>query len=105
MNAPGRGYLSGMADDLDRLERLSTDELRERAFALAKHRWDVQFFWRLLRSIPAAEAAAGHLEASEAGIATASARVSETLSAEGDPEVQEALRPLYIAYLSEHGDG
>ncbi|WP_017559934.1 hypothetical protein [Nocardiopsis baichengensis] len=92
-----------MSDDLDRLDQLDTDELRERAFALARHRWDVQFFWRLLRSIPAAEAAAGHLEAGEAGIATASARVGEALSAEADPELQEALRPLYIAYLDEHG--
>ncbi|WP_344108233.1 hypothetical protein [Nocardiopsis rhodophaea] len=91
-----------MTDDLPRIDELTTTELRERAVALAKRRWDVRFFWHLLESLPAAEAAAGHLDASDASVAQASGLFHEALAAEGDPEVQEALRPLYIDYLSRH---
>ncbi|HKS98539.1 MAG TPA: hypothetical protein VJT31_03325 [Rugosimonospora sp.] len=39
-------------DTFDRLAGLSTEELRERAFALARHRHDVRFFWDLFRRLP-----------------------------------------------------
>ncbi|MFC3999682.1 hypothetical protein ACFOVU_27465 [Nocardiopsis sediminis] len=93
-----------MSDDVSELERLSSAELHERAVALARHRWDVRFFWRLLEMIPAAEAVAGNLDASDASVAQASGLVHEALSAEDDPDVQAALRPIYIDYLSRHGD-
>ncbi|MFC4566079.1 hypothetical protein ACFO4E_29845 [Nocardiopsis mangrovi] len=93
-----------MSDDASELERLPSTELHERAVALARHRWDIRFFWRLLEAIPAAEAAAGNLDASDASIAQASGLVQEALSAEDDPGVQEALRPLYIDYLTRHGE-
>ncbi|RCV47659.1 hypothetical protein [Marinitenerispora sediminis] len=86
-------------------ERLPTEELHRRAVTLARRRWDVGFFWRLLRSIPAAEAAAGRLDASEASVAKVSGLVSELLAARhGDPQLQEALRPIYIDYLAEHAE-
>ncbi|MFC7331519.1 hypothetical protein [Marinactinospora rubrisoli] len=86
-------------------EQLPTEELHRRAVALARQRWDVGFFWRLLRSIPAAEAATGNLDASTTGVAKLSGLVSELLAARhGDPQLQEALRPLYIDYLAEHAE-
>ena len=43
----------------EELEGLSTEELRERAFRVARRRLDVLFFWNLLEMAPAAEAAPG----------------------------------------------
>ncbi|GAA3761252.1 hypothetical protein HDA32_004884 [Spinactinospora alkalitolerans] len=94
-----------MTDDLDALDRLTTEELRERAVALARHRWDVGFFWELISSLPAAEAAAGRPEASEAGVSRASALFSELLAEQGgDRGLHEALRPLYLDYLAKHAE-
>ena len=41
----------------EELENLSSKELHDRAFDVAKHHVDVGFFWRLLQALPAAEAA------------------------------------------------
>ncbi|MUL40300.1 hypothetical protein FZ103_03750 [Streptomonospora sp. PA3] len=92
-----------MSEDTTSLERLETSELRDRAVSLARHRWDVRFFWRLLELLPAAEAAAGNLEAGEAGVAQASGLFYDALGAEEDPRVQEQLRPVFIDYLARHG--
>lgn len=82
------------------LDLLSTPELRERADAVARQHWDFSFYWELARALPAAEASIGRLEASEAGISKASGVIAEILSErEGDPELQEALRPIYLDYL------
>ncbi|MCY9787651.1 hypothetical protein KIK06_27615 [Nocardiopsis sp. EMB25] len=88
----------------ENFEQISTDDLRDRAVELARKRWDVRFFWRLLGLIPAAEAVAGNMEASEASVAQASGFLYEALSVETDPKVQEALRPVYVEYLREHGE-
>lgn len=93
-----------MGENSTDFDQTSTEDLRERATELARKRWDVRFFWRLLRMIPAAEAAAGNEEGSRASIAQASGFLYEALSAESDPKVHEALRPVYIDYLREHGD-
>jgi hypothetical protein len=37
------------------LDSLSTEELRERAFALAAHRHDLGFFWSVLSHLPHAD--------------------------------------------------
>jgi hypothetical protein len=37
------------------LDRLSTEELRSRAFALARRRGDARFFWDLFRHLPHAD--------------------------------------------------
>lgn len=84
-------------------EHISTDDLRERAVELARRRWDVRFFWKLLGLLPAAEAVAGNTEAGEASVAQASGFLYEALAAENDPKVQEALRPVYVQYLADHG--
>ena len=99
MPGPGVGYLPTMADNTTGFEHISTDDLRERAVVLARKRWDLRFFWKLLGLIPAGEAAAGHMESSQASVAQASGLFFEALSAEDDPELQEALRPVYVQYL------
>lgn len=93
-----------MGENVTDFEHTSTEDLRENAVELARRRWDLRFFWRVLSLIPAAEAAAGNEEAGEASIAQASTYLYEVLSAETDPEVQEALRPVYIDYLITHSD-
>lgn len=87
-------------------DRLDTDALRERAVSLARSRWDVGYLWELISSIPTAEAAAGRPEAGAAGLDKASALFGQLLAErEGDTELREALRPLYLAYLRKHGCG
>ena len=92
-----------MGDDATEFDQTSTEDLRDRAVELARKRWDLRFFWRLLGLIPAAEAAAGNDRASEASVAQLSGFVYEALSVETDPGVQEALRPVYVQYLVDHG--
>lgn len=100
----GTGIYPNMGDDVTEFDQTSTEDLRDRAVELARQRWDLRFFWRLLGLIPAAEAAAGNEEASEASVAQLSGFVYEALSAESDPRVQEALRPVYVQYLLDHGE-
>lgn len=92
-----------MGDDVTEFDQISTEDLREHAVELARRHWDLRFFWRILGLIPAAQAAAGNEGASEASVAQLSGFLYEALSAETDPEVQEALRPVYVQYLLEHG--
>ena len=44
--------------DRAELEALSTDELRQKAFAIAERRLDVGFFWDLLKHLPASASVA-----------------------------------------------
>jgi hypothetical protein len=86
---------------VEELERLSTRELHDRAFSLARRRLDVRFFWNLLEAAPAAEAAAGHEGEADADILSFSERVADIV----DPDTAEeadAFRPIYIEYLVEH---
>ena len=92
-----------MEDNETEFDHISTEKLHEDAVELARHRWDVGFFWKVLRMLPAAEAAAGRQEASEASVAQLSGLLYEAFSTETDPKVQRALRPVYIDYLREHG--
>jgi hypothetical protein len=83
------------------LESLPTRELYSRARRRAAGRLDVRFFWTLLRSIPAAEAAAGDVEEAQADVRSGIARLND-LRAAGQGKLGEALRPLYIDYLAKH---
>jgi hypothetical protein len=90
----------------EELEMLSSKELHDRAVRLAEHRLDVGFLWQLLKSIPVAQAAAGHLEEAEAdvGVADLIPLIHDyTHSGEGD--LADALRPMYIDYLEKHERG
>lgn len=86
---------------LEELERLPTEELRDRAFRLARRRLDVGFFWNLLEAAPAAEAAAGHEGEADADIMSLSERVADVVNPD-TPEEADAFRPIYIEYLLDH---
>ena len=82
------------------LEALNSKELHDRAVSEAAKRVDVKFFWRLFEALPAAEAAVGEQDEAEADVMTLSGRLND-LTHSGEGEVADALRPLYIEYLSE----
>jgi uncharacterized membrane protein YebE (DUF533 family) len=85
---------------LEELDALSTKELHDRAFATARQRLDVRFFWNLLRAVPAAEAAAGHIDEAEEDVMRLAERVRDAIHPD-TPEEAEAFRPIYIDYLRE----
>lgn len=83
------------------LEQLSTQELHDRAMSHARHHLDIGFLWHLIKSVPVAEAAAGHQGESEADVVSLTSLITDVLHTE-EAEVAEQLRPLYIDYLAEH---
>lgn len=83
------------------LEALSTRELHDLAMRRALRHLDVKFLWELLRAIPAAEELAGRPAEAGADLTQVSAIIGDTLES-GEGEVGEALRPLYIDYLTKH---
>jgi hypothetical protein len=83
------------------LEALSSRELHDMAVRRALHHADVAFLWELLRSIPAAEALEGDVGESEADATKVSALLADALES-GKGEIADALRPLYIDYLTKH---
>ena len=83
------------------LEALSSHELHDMAVRRALHHGDVRFLWKLLRSIPAAEALEGDVGESEADATKVSALLADALES-GKGEIADALRPLYIDYLTKH---
>jgi hypothetical protein len=85
----------------EELDKLSTKELHDRAFSIAKRRLDVRFFWNLLEYAPVAEAAAGHNLHADADVMSISATVQDATNS-GESEVADALRPFYIEYLLKH---
>ena len=86
----------------DGLEQLSSKELHDRAVKRAKHHLDVKFFWELMRTLPAAEAAAGRVDEAENDVFHLSAHVDDLTDA-GEGETADMLRPFYIEYLRKHG--
>lgn len=86
---------------IEGLERLTTKELHDRAFRLARHRLDVRFFWNLLEAVPAAEAAAGHLDEAGQDVLSLAQRVEDLIRPDTTEEA-DAFRPIYIDYLLEH---
>ncbi|MEV7964619.1 hypothetical protein AB0O34_01375 [Sphaerisporangium sp. NPDC088356] len=89
--------------DQDELQSLTPKELHDRAVRYAVAHGDFGFLWELLKVIPAAEAASGHSDETANDLSRVSALLSDAM-ASGEGELGEALRPVYIAYLSEHPD-
>jgi hypothetical protein len=89
----------GTPDDLD---ALSSRELHDLAVRRALHHADVEFLWELLRAIPAAEASEGHDIEAGRDITKVTALIADAIDA-GQGELADALRPLYIDYLTKHG--
>jgi hypothetical protein len=83
----------------EELERLSSKELHDRAVSHAAKHLDVGFFWKLFRSVPAAEAAIGEHDEAEQDVMTLRGRLNDLTHA-GEGELADALRPLYIEYLA-----
>jgi hypothetical protein len=86
---------------LEELDRLTSDELHDRAVHLAVKRLDVHFFWELLSSVPAAEIVAGHPERANLDIAHVTRLLSDAIHGD-EGELADALRPLYLEYLLKH---
>jgi hypothetical protein len=89
--------------DQDELQSLSPKELHDRAVRYAVTHGDLGFLWDLLKVIPAAEAASGHSDETANDLSRVSALLSDAM-ASGEGELGEALRPVYVAYLSQHPD-
>jgi hypothetical protein len=85
----------------DPLEQLSSERLHDLAVRHARHRLDVGFFWRLMKVLPAAEAAAGEQEEADADLQSLVAHIDDVTES-GKGEVGELLRPFYLDYLREH---
>ena len=84
----------------EELDALSSKELHDQAFARANKHLDVGFYWRLLKSMPAAEAAIGEEDEAEQDVMTLRGRLND-LTHSGEGELADALRPIYIDYLSD----
>jgi hypothetical protein len=89
--------------DQDELQALSPKELHDRAVRYAVAHGDLGFLWELLKVIPAAEAASGHSDEAARDLSRVSALLSDAMGA-GEGELGEALRPVYVDYLSKHPD-
>jgi hypothetical protein len=88
------------------LEELTSKELHDRAVKLAEHRLDLVFLWRLIKAIPVAEAASGHLDKARADIGVADLiPLLYDYEHAGEGDLGDALRPMYIDYLLKHGEG
>ena len=85
----------------DALEALSSKELHDLAVGRAKRHLDVRFFYRLMKYLPTAEAAAGEWEEAETDVLRLSAHANDVTDA-GKGEVAELLRPYYLEYLRAH---
>ena len=88
----------------DELDKLSTEELREQAFNLARDRRDVGFFWSVLRHLPNADEAAaldGAPNSIGPTIDEANALWRE-LTGHGYEESAPLLRAAFIDYLMKH---
>jgi hypothetical protein len=86
----------------DALDALPTRELHDRALAVARRRVDVGFLWRLVEALPVAEAAIGDDQRSKVDVMRPLALINDLFDA-GEGDLGEALRPMYIDYLEEHG--
>jgi hypothetical protein len=89
-----------MTED-DGLDRLSSQELHDLAVSRAKHHVDVKFFWELMRTLPAAETAAGDFDEAQLDVQRMSAHVDDVTES-GKGEVAEMLRPFFLDYLRKH---
>jgi len=81
------------------LESFSTSQLQERAIGFAKASDDLDWLWRLLGSIPAAQGQLGELDDSGMDVPSTVSAINGYLRA--DRGVSDTLRPQYVEYLLE----
>ena len=83
------------------LDALSTEELRERAFARARRRRDVGFFWSVVRHLPDSDEAA-ELDGAPNSIGPTideAVALWRELAGHGYGEAEPLLRAAFIDYL------
>ena len=89
------------------LDALTTEDLRHRAFTLAAHHGDVQFFWSVFKHLPHADEY-GDLDGSIGNIGS---EVSDAVAlwreftGHGLGDAEPLLRAKFIDYIQRHGDG
>ncbi|SCL20989.1 hypothetical protein GA0070616_2165 [Micromonospora nigra] len=86
------------------LDALTTEELREQAFARARERRDVGFFWSVLRHLPNADEAAALDGAPNSVGPTVDEAVAlwREMTGHGYEESAPLLRAAFIDYLMKH---
>ena len=84
------------------LDALSSQELHDRAWHHAEHHANLKFFWDLLELIPVAEAAEGKVGQADSDIQHPGGQILDALHE--DASLLEALRPVYLDYLTKHPD-
>ncbi len=97
--------LAGMTSaSFAELDALSTEELRERAFATARERRDLGFFWSVLKHLPDADEAAALDGAPNTVGPTVDEAVAlwRELTGHGYGEQEPLLRAAFIDYLQKH---
>jgi hypothetical protein len=89
-----------VSDTFEDLDALPTHELRHRAFRLARERHDLKFFWDVMRMVPAAEEAEGRPDKLATEVEGVRTWLDDYLTP--DHHLLEAMRPVFIDYLSNH---
>ena len=86
----------------DELDRLTTEELRERAFELARQRRDLPFFWSLFEHLPApAESGNDGSLGIQSSVDDAVAGWREA-TGHGYGDEEPLIRAAFIDYLLKH---
>ena len=99
MTDPGKVTHDEMAA---RLDELSTEELRKRAFARARERRDLSFFWSIIKHLPHADDA----EELDASLGAVGASIDDAValwrefSGRGYGDREPLLRAAFIDYLT-----
>jgi hypothetical protein len=83
------------------LDKLSSEELHDRAVHRAEKHLDLKFFWDLLKQVPSAEAASGNIDAAEKDVVSVSRQLRDSMGTDKG-RLAEGLRPIYIDYLLRH---
>lgn len=86
----------------EELDKLTSKELHHMAVRHAVKHMDVGFLWDLVKAVPVAEAAAGHIGEAESDVVKLSALITDVVTADDEKPVADALRPLYLDYLTKH---
>jgi hypothetical protein len=85
----------------DELDAMSTEELRDRAFELARRRRDVSFFWSIFEHLPVRENGDDGSLGLQSSVDDAIAVWKESMDDEyGDQE--PLIRAAFIDYLLKH---
>ena len=90
---------------LDELDALTTEELRERAFHIARERHDVRFFVQVIRLLPASEDAEDNIDGSLGSIGesiTDLVGLWREFTGHGLGNAEPVLRAEFIDYLMKH---